>query len=120
MANVDELLESISSLTLVEAYELVKAIEEKYGVYLSVDSELTEVKTLDQLLTVLATRIQQGGNAPAEGAAATAENGSPEADLRTAAAAATTVGTPAAAPVVSSTPTDAPAKADEDSKAGAN
>jgi large subunit ribosomal protein L7/L12 len=32
MANVDELLESISSLTLVEAYELVKAIEEKFEV----------------------------------------------------------------------------------------
>ena len=32
MANVDELLESISALTLVEAYELVKAIEEKFEV----------------------------------------------------------------------------------------
>jgi len=32
MAKVDELLESISSLTLVEAYELVKAIEEKFEV----------------------------------------------------------------------------------------
>lgn len=32
MANVDELLESISNLTLVEAYELVKAIEEKFEV----------------------------------------------------------------------------------------
>ena len=32
MANVDELLDSISSLTLVEAYELVKAIEEKFEV----------------------------------------------------------------------------------------
>jgi large subunit ribosomal protein L7/L12 len=32
MANVDELLEGISSLTLVEAYELVKAIEEKFEV----------------------------------------------------------------------------------------
>src|ERR1700761_3890316 len=32
MANVDELLESISNLTLVEAYDLVKAIEEKFEV----------------------------------------------------------------------------------------
>jgi len=32
MAKVDELLESISNLTLVEAYELVKAIEEKFEV----------------------------------------------------------------------------------------
>jgi large subunit ribosomal protein L7/L12 len=32
MANVDELLESISNLTLVEAYELVKAIEDKFEV----------------------------------------------------------------------------------------
>ena len=32
MSKVDELLESISGLTLVEAYELVKAIEEKFEV----------------------------------------------------------------------------------------
>ena len=32
MSKVDELLDSISSLTLVEAYELVKAIEEKFEV----------------------------------------------------------------------------------------
>src|ERR1700710_883980 len=32
MATTDELLESISNLTLVEAYELVKAIEEKFEV----------------------------------------------------------------------------------------
>ncbi len=32
MSNVDELLESISNLSLVEAYELVKAIEEKFEV----------------------------------------------------------------------------------------
>lgn len=32
MSKVDDLLESISSLTLVEAYELVKAIEEKFEV----------------------------------------------------------------------------------------
>jgi large subunit ribosomal protein L7/L12 len=32
MANVEELLESISALTLVEAHELVKAIEEKFEV----------------------------------------------------------------------------------------
>ncbi|MBX7069072.1 MAG: 50S ribosomal protein L7/L12 [Microthrixaceae bacterium] len=32
MSKVEELLESISSLTLVEAYELVKAIEDKFEV----------------------------------------------------------------------------------------
>ena len=32
MSKVDELLESISTLTLVEAYDLVKAIEEKFEV----------------------------------------------------------------------------------------
>lgn len=32
MANIDELLEQIGSLTLVEASELVKAMEEKFGV----------------------------------------------------------------------------------------
>ena len=32
MSKVDELLEAISALTLVEAYELVKAIEEKFEV----------------------------------------------------------------------------------------
>ena len=32
MSNVDELLDSISKLTLVKAYELVKAIEEKFEV----------------------------------------------------------------------------------------
>ena len=32
MSKVDELLESISGLTLVEAYDLVKAIEEKFEV----------------------------------------------------------------------------------------
>lgn len=32
MSKVEELLESISSLSLVEAYELVKAIEEKFEV----------------------------------------------------------------------------------------
>ena len=32
MSKVEEILESISSLTLVEAYELVKAIEDKFEV----------------------------------------------------------------------------------------
>ena len=32
MSKVEELLESISGLTLVEAYELVKAIEDRFGV----------------------------------------------------------------------------------------
>lgn len=32
MSKIEELLESISSLTLVEAYDLVKAIEEKFEV----------------------------------------------------------------------------------------
>ena len=32
MSKVDELLDSISNLTLIEAYDLVKAIEEKFEV----------------------------------------------------------------------------------------
>ena len=32
MSKVEELLESISGLTLVEAYELVKAIEDRFEV----------------------------------------------------------------------------------------
>ena len=32
MAKIDELLETIDSLTVVELSELVKGIEEKYGV----------------------------------------------------------------------------------------
>ena len=32
MSKVDDILEEISNLSLVEAYELVKAIEEKFGV----------------------------------------------------------------------------------------
>jgi len=36
---------------------ILMAIEEKFGVYLSVDSELSDVKTLDDLLGVLTTRI---------------------------------------------------------------
>jgi acyl carrier protein len=95
---------------------ILMAIEEKYGVYLSVDSELTDVKTLDQLLTILAERVKQGGNAPApEGGAA---DGGGAADLSAAAAAAATIGTPAAAPAPVASPS--PLTEEEKTKAGAS
>jgi acyl carrier protein len=43
---------------------ILMAIEEKYGVYLSVDSELSDLKTLDELLNLLATRIEQQQSNP--------------------------------------------------------
>lgn len=49
------------------SYDMVMvlmALEEKFGVYISVDSELTDVKTLDELLTVLSRRIEEQKNAP--------------------------------------------------------
>ena len=54
MSKVDELLETISGLTLVEAYELVKAIEEKFEV--------------SAAAPVAAVAVAAGGAAPAEDA----------------------------------------------------
>ena len=55
------------------SYDMVMvlmALEEKFGVYISVDQELTDVKTLNELLTVLERRIEEQKNAgPAEGTA---------------------------------------------------
>jgi acyl carrier protein len=59
------------------SYDMVMvlmALEEKFGVYISVDQELTDVKTLDELLTVLSRRIEEqkdaapGAAPPPEGA----------------------------------------------------
>lgn len=38
---------------------ILMAIEEKYGVYLPVDEEITEVKSLGELVNMLAKRIQE-------------------------------------------------------------
>lgn len=38
---------------------ILMAIEEKYSVYLPVDAEISEVKTLEQLLDILIRRIEQ-------------------------------------------------------------
>jgi acyl carrier protein len=49
----------------VASYDMVMilmAIEEKFGVYLSVDSDVTDVTTLDDLLNVLETRIEHQKN----------------------------------------------------------
>ena len=54
MSKVDELLETISGLTLVEAYDLVKAIEEKFEV--------------SAAAPVAAVAVAAGGAAPAEDA----------------------------------------------------
>lgn len=43
---------------------ILMAIEEKYKVYLPVDEEISNVKTLDELLTVLSTRIVEQQNNP--------------------------------------------------------
>lgn len=90
------------------SYDMVMvlmALEEKFGVYLSVDQELTEVKTLDELLTVLERRIEEQKNAaPADSAAPSAPAASGGATgratdqaLATSAAAAVTTGSIAAA-----------------------
>lgn len=49
------------------SYDMVMVlmgIEEEFGVYLSVDTELTEIKTLDVLLDHLAGRIAAGESDP--------------------------------------------------------
>lgn len=56
-------LESIG----MASYDMVMvlmAIEEKYGVYIVVDTELSEAKTLNELLAVLTRRIESGESAP--------------------------------------------------------
>lgn len=44
---------------------ILMAIEEKYKVYLPVDEDISNVKTLDELLTVLGTRIVEQQKSPA-------------------------------------------------------
>jgi acyl carrier protein len=39
---------------------VLMAIEEKYGVYISVDNELTDLKTVQDLLTLAAKKIESG------------------------------------------------------------
>jgi len=46
----------------VASYDVVMilmAIEEKYSVYLPIDAEISEIKTVDELLSVLIARIEQ-------------------------------------------------------------
>jgi acyl carrier protein len=103
----DATIESIG-MASYDMVMILMAIEEKFGVYLSVESELTEVKTLDQLLETLTDRIQtqQAAAAPAadahEGRNPASTKGAATPSSATcaaaAAAAATTIGTPAAAP----------------------
>lgn len=103
----DATIESIG-MASYDMVMILMAIEEKFGVYLSVESELTEVKTLDQLLEALTDRIQtqqaaaaQAANAPeADNSGATNGAATPSSatSAAAAAAAATTIGTPAAAP----------------------
>jgi acyl carrier protein len=63
MISRDKLVPAATLETIgLASYDIVMilmAIEEKYGVYLSVDSELSEIKTLDELLNLLAMRIEQ-------------------------------------------------------------
>jgi acyl carrier protein len=105
----DATIESIG-MASYDMVMILMAIEEKFGVYLSVESELTEVKTLDQLLDGLADRIQtqqaaaaEAANAPAGANGATEECAAapnPGSSAAAAAAAAVTMATPAATPTV--------------------
>jgi acyl carrier protein len=59
----DATLESLN----MASYDMVMVlmgIEEKYGIYLSVDTELAEIKTLAALLDFLAGRIAEGRSDP--------------------------------------------------------
>jgi acyl carrier protein len=52
----DATLESLNFASY-DMVMILMAIEEKYNVYLPVDAEISEVKTLDGLLTLLSARI---------------------------------------------------------------
>lgn len=54
----DATIETIG-LASYDMVMILMAIEEKYDVYLPVDAELSEVKTLDSLLTLLVARIER-------------------------------------------------------------
>lgn len=57
---------TMESLSMA-SYDMVMVlmgIEEEFGMYLSVDTELTEITTLDGLLTHLAARIAAGQSDP--------------------------------------------------------
>jgi acyl carrier protein len=105
----DATIESIG-MASYDMVMILMAIEEKFGVYLSVESELTEVKTLDQLLDALTDRIQTQQAAAAE-AAANAPDTANAADRDEAAtpASATAPAAAAAAAVTMATPAAAPA-----------
>jgi acyl carrier protein len=96
----DATLETIG-MASYDMVMILMALEEKFGVYISVDSELTEVKTLNELLTVLSARIEAQKNAPAaapeDPALAGAVPPPPPDSTPAATAAAVTVSTPASA-----------------------
>jgi len=54
----DATLESLNFASY-DMVMILMAIEEKYNVYLPVDSDISEVKTLDELLTLLTARIEE-------------------------------------------------------------
>lgn len=61
----DATLESIG-MASYDMVMILMAIEEKYGVYISVDTELSEITTLEQLLDLLTLRVQAGPTPPPE------------------------------------------------------
>ena len=44
---------------------ILMAVEEKFGVYISVDSELTDAKTVGELVALVAGRIREGASGAA-------------------------------------------------------
>jgi acyl carrier protein len=61
----DATLESLG-MASYDMVMILMAIEERYGVYISVDTQLSEVKTLEQLLDLLTVRIEAGPTPPPE------------------------------------------------------
>jgi acyl carrier protein len=61
----DATLESLAFASY-DMVMILMAIEEKYNVYLPVDAEITEVKTLDQLLGLLSARIEEQQKNPVQ------------------------------------------------------
>lgn len=44
---------------------ILMAVEEKFGVYISVDSELTDARTVGELVALVAGRIKEGASGAA-------------------------------------------------------